>query len=153
MSVDIDEIFDFENVLLIIYIFEIVWVHEYSQSNDSMMNFLHSLRALRTAKLRHITKLFGYYIDRYLMNLKTDDLAIEENFIDEEGEMSKFIVNEMVGFMGGILFESSLLLALDKSLDFNGFYPYNKDVKFDYLASAYFVIVSFSTIGYGDIFP
>ena len=24
---------------------------------------------------------------------------------------------------------------------------------FDYIASAYFVIVSFSTIGYGDIFP
>lgn len=64
-------------------------------------------------------------------------------------------MNELVGFMGGILLEASFLLALDKSLDYQGFYPYvgDSEQKFDYLASAYFVIVSFSTIGYGDIHP
>lgn len=41
-------------------------------------------------------------------------------------------------------------------LDYSGFYPFNTEdypAKLDYMNAAYFTIVSFSTIGYGDIFP
>jgi len=32
--------------------------------------------------------------------------------------MNKFIINELVDFMGGILFEASLLLAVDKAVNY-----------------------------------
>jgi hypothetical protein len=38
--------------------------------------------------------------------------------------MNKFIINELVDFMGGILFEASILLAIDKAVDYEGFYPF-----------------------------
>jgi hypothetical protein len=56
--------------------------------------------------------------------MKNDDLVVEENHFDEESEMNRFILNEMAGFAGGILFESSLLLALDSSLGYNAFEPF-----------------------------
>jgi hypothetical protein len=77
-----------------------------------------SLRALRITKLRYVSRLFSYYINRYIISLKNDDLKEEDNQFDEEGEMNKFIINEMVDFMGGILFEASLLLATDKAVDY-----------------------------------
>ncbi len=39
----------------------------------------------------------------------------------------------------------------DELCDFEGFTPYNKEKRFDYVKASYFTIVSFSTIGYGDI--
>jgi hypothetical protein len=76
---------------------------------------------------------------------------------DEEGEMNQFIFESLIKFGGGITIESSAILMFDKMLGYEGFYPFNNPPeypdKMDYLNSAYFVIVSFSTIGYGDIFP
>ena len=67
--------------------------------------------------------------------------------------MNRFILNELAGFAGGILFESSLLLALDASLNYNAFSLRSTPMNFDYINSAYFVVISFSTVGYGDIVP
>lgn len=39
----------------------------------------------------------------------------------------------------------------DELCDFEGFTPYSSEKKLDYVKAAYFTIVSFSTIGYGDI--
>jgi Ion channel len=108
---------------------------------------------LRTTKLRYVSRLFKQYIEKFIARLKSDDLIIENNNLDEEGEMNRFILNELAGFAGGILFESSLLLALDASLNYNAFALRNVPMNFDYVNSAYFVIISFSTVGFGDIVP
>lgn len=44
---------------------------------------------------------------------------------DEEGEMNQFIYESLVKFSGGITIQSSLILAIDKILDFHGYYPFN----------------------------
>ena len=71
--------------------------------------------------------------------------------------MNSFIYDSFIKFCGGITIESSLILMIDKMLDYNGFSPFNSPPdnpkKLDYLAAGYFVVVSFSTIGYGDIYP
>lgn len=74
-SVDIDEVFDFENTLLIILIFETLWT-TMAQEEMVIFNFLHSLRSLRATKLRYVTKLFGYYIQKFLLQMKQDDLIV-----------------------------------------------------------------------------
>ncbi len=53
-----------------------------------------------------------------------DDLKTEDYQLEEDGEMNKFIVNELIDFMGGVLFEASILLAVDKSIDYEGFHPF-----------------------------
>lgn len=69
--------------------------------------------------------------------------------------MNKFIIEELVNFASGILVETSFILALDRTLGYTAIYPYHIEggEKMDYIRAAYFVIISFSTIGYGDIFP
>jgi len=76
------------------------------------------------SKLRFISRLFSTYLEKYLIRIKTDDLVVEENQFDEDAEMTRFIINELAAFAGGILFESSLLLALDSCLDFDSFVPF-----------------------------
>jgi len=113
---------------------------------------------MRITKLRYLSKLLTHYVKKYILQLKTDDLTMEDVIErDEEGEMNQFIFESLIKFGGGITIESSAILMIDKMLGYNGFFPFNNPPdypnKMDYVNSAYFVIVSFSTIGYGDIFP
>lgn len=80
--------------------------------------------------------------------------------MDEDG-LDTFLIDSIINFISGIFFESAILLALDEVLDYEGFvsqylfiiqkaYTYDR---LDYIGIAYFVVVSFSTIGYGEIYP
>jgi hypothetical protein len=100
--------------------------------------------------MRYVTRLFGQIIHRYNVQRTKEDASAE---VDEEEEMNKFIIEQLINFTGGILIQSSLLLALDRALDYQGFAPFQGSEKFDYVNAAYFVIISFSTIGSGDIVP
>lgn len=101
MSSDVDEIFDFENYLLVIIIFEIIWTNTHTYINPIFF-VLHvsyyiiivkSLRSLRVTKLRFVTKLFSHYINRYILKLKSDDLSMDEGAdFDVEEEVNKFII-------------------------------------------------------------
>lgn len=75
------------------------------------------------------------------------------NEIDEEEEMNRFILEQLINFTGGILVETSLLLALNRSLSFQGFVVNDEIQQMDYVRASYFVVISFSTIGYGDVYP
>jgi hypothetical protein len=44
---------------------------------------------------------------------------------DEDEEMMKFLVEQLINFISGILIEASLLLAIDRSLDYTGYHPFN----------------------------
>ena len=69
--------------------------------------------------------------------------------------MDRFLVEQLINFFGGLLVESSLILAMDRSLDYKAFHPHSLagQPRFDYLKAAYFVVSTFSTVGYGDIYP
>jgi hypothetical protein len=45
--------------------------------------------------------------------------------MDESEETNRFRSNELSGFLAGLLLEASLVLALDYSLDFKDYHPYN----------------------------
>jgi hypothetical protein len=44
---------------------------------------------------------------------------------DEEGEMNSFIFESLIKFSGGITIQSSIILAFDQILDYQGYYPFN----------------------------
>jgi hypothetical protein len=69
--------------------------------------------------------------------------------------MNKFLVEQLINLLGGLFVEASFLLALDRSMDYEAFIPYNLPGgdRFDYLKASYFVILTFTTVGYGDIVP
>jgi hypothetical protein len=46
---------------------------------------------------------------------------------DEEGEMNQFIYESLIKFSAGIMIQSSLFLAVDKILDFKGYYPFGTE--------------------------
>jgi hypothetical protein len=66
-------------------------------------------------------------------------------------------MESLIKFSSGILIESTYFLAFDTYADHAGFNPYFSDPenygKMTYLRAIYYTIVSFSTIGYGDIYP
>jgi hypothetical protein len=54
-----------------------------------------------------------------------DDLSMEQTIEkDEEGEMNQFIYESLIKFNAGIMIQSSLFLAIDKILDYKGYYPF-----------------------------
>jgi hypothetical protein len=55
-------------------------------------------------------------------------------------------------FVCGLFFQSALILAVDEVLLYKGFL-YTGEGHLDYIGASYYVIVSFSTIGYGEIYP
>lgn len=60
----------------------------------------------------------------------------------------------MIKFIAGIIIQSTLVLALDQFSNNLGYSPYNTDQSsMSYAEAAFFIIESFSTVGYGDIFP
>lgn len=71
--------------------------------------------------------------------------------------MNRFIIESLIKFSSGILIESTYFLAFDEYANRVGFVPYfldpNQYGKMNYLRAIYYTIVSFSTIGYGDIYP
>lgn len=84
------------------------------------------MRSLRITKLRYISRIFTHYVKKYIFQLKTEELTMEDIIEkDEEGEMNQFIYESLVKFSGGITIQSSLILAIDKILDFHGYYPFN----------------------------
>jgi hypothetical protein len=88
--------------------------------------------------------------------MKSDDLIIEDmqsRDFDEEGQLNTFIIDYLIKFFSAILIESTYFLMIDELCDFSGFSPYSRENRLDYVKAAYFTIVSFSTIGYGDILP
>ena len=115
------------------------------------------LRALRVTKLRYITKLVSHYLKSFVFNsmTRTNDLLNEEAQaeFDEEGQLNTFIVDSLVKFISSILIESTYFIVLNELCDFQGFSFFTPQKKMDYLKASYYTIVSFSTIGYGDIFP
>lgn len=63
-----------------------------------------SLRSLRITKLRFVTKLFGYYINRYIQQQRSDDLTVQaQGDVDEDEEMNKFILEQVINLLGGLL--------------------------------------------------
>ncbi len=81
--------------------------------------------------------------------MQTNDLSVEEVDAGEERVLNKFIMESIIKFLSGILIEATYYIVIDELSDFQG---YNKS-RLNYLEAAYFTIVSFSTIGYGDIYP
>lgn len=86
---------------------------------------------------------------------RKNDLLNEEAQVefDEEGELNTFIVDSLVKFISSILIESTYFIVLNELCDFEGFYSFTPEKKLDYLKASYYTIVSFSTIGYGDVYP
>jgi hypothetical protein len=84
-----------------------------------------------------------------------NDMLNEESTVDfdEEGQLNTFIVDSLVKFISSILIESTYFILLNELCDFEGFSTFSPEKKLDYLKASYYTIVSFSTIGYGDIFP
>ena len=71
--------------------------------------------------------------------------------------LKSFILTATIDLANGIFIECKVLtinflatyvLAVDKFLDFDGFSHKN----LDYIRSGYFILVSLSTIGYGDTY-
>ena len=66
-------------------------------------------------------------------------------------------MESLIKFSSGILIESTYFLAFDAYADHVGYAPYFFDTaiygRMNYLRAIYYTIVSFSTIGYGDIYP
>lgn len=61
----------------------------------------------------------------------------------------------MINFASGIIIESTYFLSFNEYMDFKGWYPSSIDPadSFDLPTSMYYTIVTFSTIGYGELYP
>lgn len=97
-------------------------------------------------------------LKKFVLRFKEDDMqATGGTDFDEEGELNRFIMESLIKFSSGILIESTYFLAFDDYADHVGYNPYFSDPetygKMNYLRAIYYTIVSFSTIGYGDIYP
>lgn len=112
------------------------------------------MRSLRVTKLRYLTKLVSHYLKRFVLRIKSDDLsAYEKEDFDEEGELNKFIVDSVIKFLSGIIIESTYFIAFDELADFRGFTNNEVTISMSYIDASYFTVVTFTTIGYGDIYP
>lgn len=68
--------------------------------------------------------------------------------------MRHFVLIAIMKFISGVFIMSTFILTLDQWSNHNAFLPYmTNHVGMTYVEAAYFIIVSFSTIGYGDIVP
>ena len=81
--------------------------------------------------------------------MQTDDLSVEEVDEVEERVLNRFIMDSVIRFLSGILIEATYYIVVDELTDFRG---YNRS-RLTYVQASYFTIVSFSTIGYGDVYP
>ena len=107
------------------------------------------LRSLRVLKLRYLTKLVTHYFKKFILRMQTDDLSVEEVDEVEERVLNRFIMDSVIRFLSGILIEATYYIVVDELTDFRG---YNRS-RLTYVQASYFTIVSFSTIGYGDVYP
>lgn len=84
-------------------------------------------------------------------------MKVIEDFVDEESELQTIVLESVIKYIAGIMIQSTFFLAMDQysdNLGYKSIYAvYNTQDPMSYVEAAYLVIVSFSTIGYGDIFP
>ena len=59
----------------------------------------------------------------------------------------------MVDLINGIFIEATIILAVNKAWNYESFHPFQSAQDIDYIKCGYYLIVCFSTIGYGDIYP
>ena len=59
----------------------------------------------------------------------------------------------MIDLLNGIFIEATIILAVNNYKHYDGYYPFDSRGDLEYITASYFIIVSFSTIGYGDIYP
>lgn len=101
-------------------------------------------------KLRYLTILVTHYIKKFILRINTNDLELDERRDDgEENVMSRFIMDSIIYLLSGSLIETTYFMVINELDDFEGF----NETGLSYVDVIYFTIVSFSTIGYGKIYP
>lgn len=136
------------DLLIIIQIF-----YEYFTANDTgLFIFFSILRSLRILKLRYLINLVFTNLKKFLFKTQNDEVSAEPDH--DHNELNKFILDSLIKFSSGIFIESTYFLAFDRYVDYQGYHPFQStSQKMNYLTAIYFAIVSFSTLGYGDMYP
>ena len=146
------QIFNFQSITNILLVCEIlystVWCENFIRNNTFFI-FLSVLRPFKLLKLKKIGHIIFKEITKLLKN--------EKNIIDsiqEQDDIKYFVYNSILELGIGIFIEATFFLSLNESLDYTG-YVNNGDgtLKLTYLSACYYMIVSMTSIGYGDIYP
>ncbi len=143
---------NFHNWSNILLIFEIISTNFYSSNfvkiNDFFV-FVAVFRSLRLSKIRIIGKVIFKKIGKLIKQEKQ-----EKDAVKEQDDIKYWVYNSTIEILVGIFVEATLLMAFNEALDYQGYGNYATGaLEFDYITAAYYVIVSMTSIGYGDISP
>ena len=108
-------------------------------------------RALRSIKIKKMRSLFYTCvktIKKYIYRENSEKLEQQNG-----SEIKVLVANSLIDLIMWIFIEATFILALNEILEYRAFNPFDSKEDLDYLTAMYYVIVSLTSIGYGDISP
>lgn len=141
----------FDRFIEICNVFEIIWFL-LDQPQEGFISLFPIVRSLRVSKIRRQIYLAKSYFRKFIMK-KEEDLVFQDKSYDNNDQLKQFIVSSLIDLVNGIFIEATIILSVNSFRNFEGYSPFTSKGELEYISAAYFIIVSFSTIGYGDIYP
>ena len=107
------------------------------------LSFFRMMRVFRVLRVLRMYKLFSF------RSIEDDDLQLPQNSLDSSGISKQIAILGMTLF--SLLFIGAGIVHSIDTLSPNSYY--SPDQEFDFFMAFYYMIVTSSTLGYGDIYP
>lgn len=147
----IAQIFTFDNIVNIFSIMEIVYSTLFCENFERNNVFFIFISVLRSFKLFKVWKIAQTILKEISLLIKNDHVKTYSK--KEQDDIKYFVYTSSVEIIISIFIESTLCISFNETLDFQGYGNSSGPIVFDYRAAYYYMIVSMTSIGYGDIFP
>ena len=112
---------------------------------------------LRSFKLMKVKKV-GQMMFKLLRKIMKNENNSAHDAMKEQSEIRYFVYESFIEIAVGIFIEASFMISMNELLDEQGYGHFLADgsmgvIPMTYLSSMYYVTVSMTSIGYGDIYP
>lgn len=140
------------NIINYLLIIEIIDTTVYSSRFVRRGIFYMLVTVFRSAKLNKVRET-GSSILKEINFLFKKEKEYHIDSAKDQSDVKYFVYSSSLEIVIGIFQEATLCMAINEALDYQGYGNSNGVIVFDYKAAYYSVIVSMTSIGYGDIFP
>jgi len=151
------QMFTLYNLGNLLLIMEIVTTVLYSVDFQRVNSIFALIYILRSFKLQKVQKIL-HLIFKHLREIMKNDNQPDVDAMKEQSEIRNFVFDSSIEIGIGIFIEASFLMALNEVLNYQGYGHTDSNgnadvITLDYIAAMYYVTVSMTSIGYGDIYP
>lgn len=137
------------NIIDILLSLEIVYSTMYIEDFKHRNWFWVLVGFLRSLKLIKLRTIIEFNLKQLRKIIENNKLSIDM-LSNEEDDLKSSLISSGVDILVGIFIESTALMAVNEILDYQAF---TNSETFTYIGSAYYTIVSLTSIGYGDVLP